>query len=67
MVDGAVKLTDSYGEGHYFYRGYEIMVDTNVPNGYWGRWRVGGYRKGFGASSLKECREYIDTKIAATS
>lgn len=65
MVHGAVKLTDEFGDAHYFYRGYEITLNESVSSGYYGRWHVGSSRNGHGDDSLEGCKKYIDSVIAA--
>ncbi len=67
MIDGVVKVTDELGDSEYYYRGTLILQDYNVPSGYYGRWRVGGWgKKSLGMGTLKQAKAFIDgTKAVA--
>lgn len=55
--------TTKISEGEYQYRGYTITRHDDVPSGYFGRWRAGGYRKGFASDTLKGVKAQIDAKL----
>lgn len=44
----------------YEYRGYTLERNDNVPNGYWGRWRVGKYT----TDTRRDCIRWVDERIA---
>lgn len=47
-------------EDRYEYRGYTIERNDNVPNGYWGRWRVGKHT----TDTRRDCVRWVDNRIA---
>lgn len=57
------RLRDDDGEiipDEYEYRGHEFRLDTSVTRGYYGRYKMGGWRNGRGFTLRADVLRHID-------
>lgn len=60
-----LKIDDEIYEGEYTYREYDFRRDDSVQHGYYGRYAMGGFLKGYRCGSRKEILDHIDSLIEA--